>query len=194
MGVAEEVQQSLLPDANPALPGFDIAGTSLYCEETGRDYYDFIDIDDKKLAVVVGDVSGHGISSALLMATARALVIRLRASLPGPNASIINDVNRCLNLDEDMMIALIRTVRCIQKNKSIRCVILKGNGPSFCAGLDLRYVAKHPLIFPKYFSKLSTWLVYRNDKIEGASFAFTCAFGPDFATVKINKPLCQRQS
>ncbi len=98
LGVAEEVQQSLLPDANPTLPGFDIAGTSLYCEETGGDYYDFIDIDDEKLAVAVGDVSGHGISSALLMATARALV-RLRASLPGPMASIINDVNRCLSLD-----------------------------------------------------------------------------------------------
>jgi len=98
LGVAKEVQQSLLPKANPALPGFDIAGTSLYCEETGGDYYDYINLDKDRLAVVVGDVSGHGVSSALLMATARALIM-LRAAMPGSTAAIVNDVNRQLSLD-----------------------------------------------------------------------------------------------
>lgn len=98
LGVAHEVQQSLLPDKDPILQGFDIAGRSLYCDETGGDYYDFLRISDDRLAVVVGDVSGHGVSSALLMATARALVM-LRASMTGPTASIINDVNKHLSLD-----------------------------------------------------------------------------------------------
>jgi len=98
LGVAHEVQQSLLPGKDPVLPGFDIAGSSLYCDETGGDYYDFIRVSDDRLAVVVGDVSGHGVSSALLMATARALVM-LRASMPGPTASIINDVNKHLSHD-----------------------------------------------------------------------------------------------
>lgn len=98
LGVAKDVQQSLLPRSNPMLQGFDIAGTSIYCEETGGDYYDFINIKDNRLAVVVGDVSGHGISSALLMATARALIM-LRAAMPGSTAHIINDVNRHLSMD-----------------------------------------------------------------------------------------------
>jgi len=98
LGVAKDVQQSLLPREDPVLEGFDIAGMSIYCEETGGDYYDFIDIENDRLAVVVGDVSGHGVSSALLMATARALVM-LRASMPGSAASIINDVNKHLSLD-----------------------------------------------------------------------------------------------
>lgn len=98
LGVAKDVQQSLLPDKNPRLAGFDIAGTSIYCDETGGDYYDFIPLNQGRLAVVVGDVSGHGISSALLMATARALIM-LRASMPGRAASIINDVNKHLSLD-----------------------------------------------------------------------------------------------
>jgi sigma-B regulation protein RsbU (phosphoserine phosphatase) len=98
LGVAQEVQQSLLPRDNPTLQGFDIAGSSVYCDETGGDYYDFIDIDQHRLAVVVGDVSGHGVSSALLMATARALIM-LRASMPGQAAGIINDVNKQLSLD-----------------------------------------------------------------------------------------------
>ncbi len=101
LGLAQEVQQSLLPQSDPSFPGFDIAGTSIYCDETGGDYFDFIETNrggQAGLAVVVGDVSGHGVSSALLMATARALIM-LRASMPGEAAGIINDVNRYLSLD-----------------------------------------------------------------------------------------------
>jgi len=101
LGLAQEVQQSLLPQSDPELAGFDIAGTSIYCDETGGDYYDFIKTKhghEAGLAVVVGDVSGHGVSSALLMATARALIM-LRSSMPGEAAGIISDVNRYLSLD-----------------------------------------------------------------------------------------------
>jgi sigma-B regulation protein RsbU (phosphoserine phosphatase) len=101
LGLAQEVQQSLLPQSDPSFPGFDIAGASIYCDETGGDYYDFIETNrdgQPGLAVVVGDVSGHGVSSALLMATARALIM-LRSSMPGEAAGIIKDVNRYLSLD-----------------------------------------------------------------------------------------------
>jgi len=101
LGLAQEVQQSLLPQRDPSFPGFDIAGTSIYCDETGGDYYDFIETNrggHAGLAVMVGDVSGHGVSSALLMATARALIM-LRSSMPGEAAGIIDDVNRYLSLD-----------------------------------------------------------------------------------------------
>ena len=101
LGLAQEVQQSLLPQSDPSFPGFDIAGKSIYCDETGGDYYDFIktNLDNQAgLAVVVGDVSGHGVSSALLMATARALIM-LRARMPGEAAGVINDVNRYLSRD-----------------------------------------------------------------------------------------------
>ena len=101
LGLAKEVQQSLLPRSDPVFPGFDIAGLSVYCDETGGDYYDFIETSREgraRLAVMVGDVSGHGVSSALLMATARALIM-LRSSMPGQAADVINDVNRQLSLD-----------------------------------------------------------------------------------------------
>ncbi len=94
--LATEVQQNLLPQAEPSLPGLDIAGLSLYCDETGGDYYDYLAISEDPLgaaAVVVGDVSGHGVQAALLMASARA-ALRLRALLPGSPAQIIADVNR----------------------------------------------------------------------------------------------------
>ncbi len=94
--LAMEVQQNLLPKENPRIKGLDIAGKSIYCDETGGDYYDFIKLDESRqsnVAIVVGDVSGHGIPSALLMATARAF-IRQRAYLPGELTQIISDVNR----------------------------------------------------------------------------------------------------
>ncbi len=101
LNLAKEVQQNLLPKSNLKINGLDIAGKSVYCDETGGDYYDFISIEDndkQKIGVAIGDVSGHGISSALLMATVRSS-LRQRASLPGSPAKIISDVNRQLVQD-----------------------------------------------------------------------------------------------
>jgi sigma-B regulation protein RsbU (phosphoserine phosphatase) len=100
LNLAKEVQQNLLPNSNLKVNGFDIAGKSVYCDETGGDYYDFFSIgdNDKKVGVAIGDVSGHGISSALLMATVRSS-LRQRASLTGNVAKIISDVNRQLVQD-----------------------------------------------------------------------------------------------
>jgi sigma-B regulation protein RsbU (phosphoserine phosphatase) len=99
--LAMKVQQKLLPSANPKIPGLDIAGKSIYCDETGGDYFDYFDFDTGntgKVGIVVGDVSGHGISSALMMASARAF-LRQRISLPGSLAQIISDVNSQLARD-----------------------------------------------------------------------------------------------
>jgi len=101
LSLAMEVQQSLLPKGNPTVKGLDIAGKSVYCDETGGDYYDYLEDNDHgqaKIKVVVGDVSDHGIPSALLMATARA-IIRQRSSLPGSISEIASDVNRQLSKD-----------------------------------------------------------------------------------------------
>jgi sigma-B regulation protein RsbU (phosphoserine phosphatase) len=99
--LATEVQQNLLPQSEPSLPGLDIAGLSLYCDETGGDYFDYLEVSKDPLgaaAVVVADVSGHGVYAALLMASARA-ALRLRASLPGGPAEIVADVNRQFTAD-----------------------------------------------------------------------------------------------
>jgi sigma-B regulation protein RsbU (phosphoserine phosphatase) len=96
-----EVQQNLLPKSNLKIDGFDIAGRSIYCDETGGDYYDFImsgEAKDRNIGVAIGDVSGHGIPAALLMATVRSSLWQ-RLSLPGSIDRIITDVNRQLARD-----------------------------------------------------------------------------------------------
>ncbi|MCU0558665.1 MAG: SpoIIE family protein phosphatase [Desulfobacterales bacterium] len=94
--LATEVQQNLLPGKDPCVPGLDISGISLYCDETGGDYFDFLDIREDRpgrIGIAVGDVSGHGLCSALLMASARAS-LRLRSDMPGTLSLVIADVNR----------------------------------------------------------------------------------------------------
>ncbi|MFH1139846.1 MAG: SpoIIE family protein phosphatase [Pseudomonadota bacterium] len=100
LNLAQEVQQCLLPKEPPVLEKVDISGSSLYCDETGGDYFDYFELPGAAGAfgVAVGDVSGHGVSAALLMAGARAY-LRSRVKLPGSIADIVSDVNSLLSFD-----------------------------------------------------------------------------------------------
>ena len=102
LDLAMEVQQSLLPQRPPRIGGFDIVGKSIYCEETGGDYYDFIEFPELgqgHMGVAVGDVAGHGIAPALLMTTVRAFLRSRVLSQPEDLADAITDVNRLLCID-----------------------------------------------------------------------------------------------
>jgi sigma-B regulation protein RsbU (phosphoserine phosphatase) len=123
--VAQEVQQNLLPVEIPALPGFDISATAIYCDETGGDYFDFFPCgkDCEYLGVAVGDVSGHGVPAALLMTTARAL-LRMRSSQPGSIAQVVSSVNRLLTADtyEGGRFMTLFYLNLHQKNRSLHWV------------------------------------------------------------------------
>lgn len=102
MAIASEVQQKLLPSAPPVVDGLDIAGRSLYCDDTGGDYFDYLTLPQAgfgpRLGVAVGDVTGHGIPSALTMTTVRAL-LRAKAHESPSLSTVMNDVN--VHLAED---------------------------------------------------------------------------------------------
>ena len=101
LNLAMEVQQNLLPGEAPTLEGLDVAGSSDYCDETGGDYYDFLDLaplGPGRLGIALGDVTGHGIAAALLMTTARAL-LRSRIDQPGSLVEQFGDINAHLCAD-----------------------------------------------------------------------------------------------
>jgi sigma-B regulation protein RsbU (phosphoserine phosphatase) len=101
LSLAGEVQRSLLPDKPPEINGFDIAGKNIPCDEVGGDYFDFLwdDLSDGvRFSVVVGDIVGHGVDSALLMSSARAF-LRMRASQAGTLTDIVTDMNQHLTED-----------------------------------------------------------------------------------------------
>jgi phosphoserine phosphatase RsbU/P len=101
MDLAMRVQQNLLPGNSLQIGGLRIAGESIYCNETGGDYYDFLYFPDwsaDRVGIAVGDVAGHGVSAALFMATARAF-LRSRITQPGNLSDVVRDVNRLLCTD-----------------------------------------------------------------------------------------------
>ena len=96
--VAQQIQQRLLPSDIPQPDGYEVAATNWPCDETSGDYYDAIPYDGGDLALVVGDVSGHGLGPALIMASTRA---QLHASLAvQPDVvRVMSNVNRFLERD-----------------------------------------------------------------------------------------------
>ncbi|MBI4613246.1 MAG: SpoIIE family protein phosphatase [Planctomycetes bacterium] len=91
--LAHKIQSSLLPATPPSFLGFDLAGWSQACDETGGDYYDFVVVDEDRLGVMVGDVSGHGLGAALYMMTARALLRSFLTTVPGIDAVLARTNN-----------------------------------------------------------------------------------------------------
>jgi sigma-B regulation protein RsbU (phosphoserine phosphatase) len=101
LGVAMEVQQRLLPTRPPEVRGLDVAGHSTYCDETGGDYYDFLVLDKAApdaVLVALGDVMGHGVAAALVMAGVRA-VLRDRAVAAGDLAELMGRLNKLISAD-----------------------------------------------------------------------------------------------
>ena len=115
LALAMKVQQALLPSTTPKLDGLDISGHSTYCDETGGDYYDFLDVaglSEKSVSIALGDVMGHGVAAAMLMATARG-VLRSRCQEPGSLSELLNHMNRMLVEDtggERFMTMLLLTI------------------------------------------------------------------------------------
>ena len=93
--VAREIQERLLPHVMPAVPGFEISGTSLPSQQVGGDYFDFLDLEDGRLGIAIADVSGKGIPAALLMANLQA-ILRGQAEERGDVSAILARVNNYL--------------------------------------------------------------------------------------------------
>jgi sigma-B regulation protein RsbU (phosphoserine phosphatase) len=92
--IARDVQQRLFPQSVPAVPGLDLAGYCRPQQNVGGDYYDFVKLDKGCLGIAVGDVSGKGISAALMMATLQAS-LRGQTIKPGSRpAEIIQLINK----------------------------------------------------------------------------------------------------
>ncbi|OGO18180.1 MAG: hypothetical protein A2Z14_18970 [Chloroflexi bacterium RBG_16_48_8] len=97
LSIARNIQQQFYP-SDVSVPGFDIAGAAYPANETGGDYFDYIPTPDSSLWIVVGDVSGHGIGAALVMAETRAY-LRSYAKILSDPGEILSRVNQELTSD-----------------------------------------------------------------------------------------------
>lgn len=105
--LAREIQQRLFPEHAPALPGYDLAGASFPADATGGDYYSFLPLADDGLGIVIGDVTGHGIGPALLMAQTHAYLSALCAQQDDLD-SIMSRTNTflCQQTDDHQFVTL----------------------------------------------------------------------------------------
>lgn len=86
--LAAEIQMRLLPEAAPAIAGYDLAGTSIPAESVGGDYFDFLPFAIDKTAACVADVSGKGLPAALLMSNLQAALRARYDSCPSPSTCL----------------------------------------------------------------------------------------------------------
>jgi hypothetical protein len=93
LDTARRIQSSILPDLPPRLAGVDIAHAYLPASEVGGDFYDVLALEDGRLAVAVGDVAGHGVSSGLIMTMAKS-ALAVQVSFNPEVAAVFNTLNR----------------------------------------------------------------------------------------------------
>src|SRR5215211_5180622 len=94
--VARRIQEELLPKALPELNGWEFAQHYQPAREVGGDFYDFLELEDGRLGLVVGDATGHGMPAALVMSTTRGMLRAVVESLESPG-EVLARVNEALS-------------------------------------------------------------------------------------------------
>ncbi len=92
------VQKALMPASNPVIPGWDVCINSIPANDVGGDLIDFFKIDDKRYALILGDISGKGLAAALMMSKLQS-TIRALYSLYDNSADLIKKVNEIFYRD-----------------------------------------------------------------------------------------------
>jgi len=118
MKIATEIQAGLLPSKIPQMPGFELAAFYQPSKEVGGDYYDFMQIDEEHLVMVVADVSGKGIPGSMVMTMARSL-IRMEGSQNLSAADTLKKVNKVIARDirRGMFVTAIYTILNVKTRK-----------------------------------------------------------------------------
>jgi serine phosphatase RsbU (regulator of sigma subunit) len=109
--IARNIQMSLLPQTALSVPGLSLTAHCEPAREVGGDYYDFLPLDDKRIALLIADVAGKGTSAALYMAELKGIVLSLAERHASPR-DLMLDVNRILarHLDTRSFITMIYAV------------------------------------------------------------------------------------
>jgi len=119
--IARSIQKSLLPDKNPRIPGYQIAGICLPAKEVGGDYYDFIPMPDDKLGIVIADVSGKGIPSAFYMTLTKGMIQSQMLYTCSPKEVLIRVNNLLYNTISEKFFVTMFFAVLDSKNRTLIC-------------------------------------------------------------------------
>ena len=132
--VARQIQQALLPEATPELDGWELTTYYEPAREVGGDFYDFLELEDGRLGLVVGDATGKGMPAALVMATTRGMLRAVVQSVESPG-EVLARVNEALvaEIPPNMFVTCLYAIL-DPKSGSLRYAN---------AGHDLPYLRRH---------------------------------------------------
>lgn len=99
--LAAKIQKQLLPEEQPDIPQYNLCGRNVTARSVGGDYYDFIQLDDQKWAICLGDVSGKGLPASLLMSNLQAILRGQVIYQPSPG-TLLKHANRQLYQSTNM--------------------------------------------------------------------------------------------
>ncbi len=130
LNLARAVQQQFYKVSPPRLEGFELGGAAFPADATGGDYFDFVPLPDNRIGIIIGDVSGHGIGSALLMVAVRAY-IRAFAQKTSDVGEVLTMVNNALvsDLEHDRYATLIFC--CLKPDTRTLVYASAGHTPGF---------------------------------------------------------------
>ena len=135
--MARSIQMGLLPKSPPVVAGYDIAGFSEPADQTGGDYYDWIDLPDGRVMFTIADATGHGIGPALLVAACRAY-FRALADRDDPLERITCQVDGLLAADVSDGRFITAALALLDPAKNVLSLYSAGHAPLFlyCAAED----------------------------------------------------------
>ncbi|MFQ6043247.1 MAG: PP2C family protein-serine/threonine phosphatase [Candidatus Poribacteria bacterium] len=104
---AREIQLSLLPEAPPAISGFDIAGTSYPAKEVSGDFFDYLPLPDGRLGIATADVTGKGLPAAMIASMAHGM-LDIESQSGGSAKNILTRLNQrlCARLQQGLFVAV----------------------------------------------------------------------------------------
>lgn len=95
LAIAKGVQKAIIPREFPEVPGFELYGVAIPTDELGGDYFDWFQVDDERLGMLIADVSGHGVPSSLITTMVKSSFEYHTKRHPDP-ATVLAEVNRDL--------------------------------------------------------------------------------------------------
>jgi serine phosphatase RsbU (regulator of sigma subunit) len=134
--LARLIQRGLLPKSEPNLPGFEIAGWNQAADQTGGDYFDWLELPDGRTLIMLADVTGHGIGPALIVAACRAYL--RAAAISGVSATgsggatlskVLDRVNNLLHEDVPAMRFVTVVVAIIDPQTNHMAISSAGHAP-----------------------------------------------------------------
>ena len=146
LAIAREVQQKLLPQHLPESDSLTVAASSVSAYEVGGDYYDYVELDDRRLAFIVGDVSGKGTSAAFYMAEMQGVFRSVARLAPAPR-DFLSHANRALGMSLEKNVFISAIYGLIDSEREEMTIARAGHCPAAAVGItgEARYLRSRGL-------------------------------------------------